>query len=191
MNPKNIYPIPRRQNMFYKDLRNISRIVFILASIICVVINIISKTKPWSLIVLWCLFSLWKILFSLKLMEFSFFSYIVKISLSILVLLMLIDYFLISGWAKRVVPIFMFFVLLVMSIYFYVSHDRKERHLISIVILGTIAIAQIPIYTNSLPISNWLAFGFQIATILLFLILVILNWKDLLIELKMRFKTKI
>ena len=72
MNPKIVYPIPKRQSLFYKDLRNIARIVFIVASIICLVVNLLIKGKPWSLIVLWSLFLLWRIVFSFKLVEFSF-----------------------------------------------------------------------------------------------------------------------
>ena len=187
MNPKIVYPIPKRQSLFYKDLRNIARIVFIVASIVCLIVNTLIKGKPWSLIVLWSLFLLWRIVFSFKLVEFSFYSYFVRIIIHIVILLVLIDKCLSPGWASLVVPIVLFCCLLIMFIYFFVAYDRKQRHLMSVVFLGIISIIQIVYFNHTLQIENILAFVFQVATFILFLILLISNWKDLLIEIKARF----
>lgn len=190
MNPKIVYPIPVKQSQFYRKLRSICRIVFIIAAIVCVLINIIFKSKPWSLIVLWSLFSVWQLVFSLNLTEYSIFSHIVSIFLYLIVLLVIIDAFISPGWADTVVPIVFFGALLVMTIIYFSTYERKQRHIYSMFILGLLSIIGIPYYTHSWPIKNWLAFSFQIATSVLFIVLLIINRKDILIELKTRFKRK-
>lgn len=190
MNPKIIYPIPARQNMFYKRMRVFAFISFISASLICVLLNIILKGKPWCLIVLWSLYSIWQLVFSLKLVEYSIFSHIISIFIHVIVLLWIIDTFIAPGWAATVIPIVFFAAMLIMFIFYFATYNRKQRHLVSIMFLGICSIASIPLFTNTWPIENWIAFIFQIASALLFIVLVIINWKDILFELKVRFKTK-
>lgn len=190
MNPKIIYPIPTRQNMFYKRTRMIALFTFILASLVCVILNIIFKGKPWCLIVLWSLFSIWQLVFSLKLVEYSVFSHLSSIFIYVIVLLWIIDTFIAPGWASTVIPIVFFAAMLLMFIIYFATYDRKHRHLFSIMLLGISSIVSIPLFTNSWPIKNWLAFAFQIASAILFIVLLVINWKDVLFELKVRFKAK-
>lgn len=190
MNPKIVYPIPKKQSQVYRRIRNIVRIVFLISALVCVLINLLTKGKPWSLIVLWSLFSLWQTVFSLELIEYSIFSHISSIFIYIIVLLIIIDRFIAPGWADTVVPIVFFGALLIMSIIYFVTYERKDRHIYSIFVLGVISILGIPYYTHSWPITNWLGFSFQIATFVLFIVLIIINRKDIIIELKTRFKRK-
>ncbi len=187
MNPKIIYPIPGNQGTFYKSLRNIVRIVFLLASVICLLVNFLVKGKPWSIIVVWTLFSLWRLIFSLRLVEFSAFSHANRVTFYIVVLLFLIDRFLTSGWAQTVIPIVLFADLLVMFIIFFATYERRELHLLSVLLLGVLNLVTIPYSIRSWSICNWLAFSFQIASFVLFVIMIIVNRKDLIYELKARF----
>ena len=190
MNPRIIYPIPERQSSFYRTLRNIVRIVFLCASAVCLLVNLLVKGKMWSLIVIWSLFSIWKLVFSLRMVEFSIFSHTIRISFYLAVLLLLIDHFLARGWAQTVIPIVLFTFLLLMIIIFYVTYDRKARHLSSIMLLGLLCLASIPYSIHSWPITNWVAFAFSTASFVLFLMMIIINWKDILYELKVRLNTK-
>ena len=190
MNLKITYPIPVRQNSFYRTMRNIVRIMFLTAAFVCVLLNIILKGKAWSLIVLWSLFSIWQLIFSLKLVEYSIFSHITYIFIDTIVLLWLIDRFLAPGWASTVIPIVFFAAMLTMFIIYFVTYDRKHRHLASMLVMGVLTLAAIPYYTHNWPIENWVAVAFQIASTVLFLILLIINWKDIPAELKVRFKIK-
>ena len=94
MNPKIIYPVPKRQYRFYKHLRNIARYSFILAGAICLLVNYLVKGKAWSIIVVWSLFATWRLIFSLDLVEFSIYSHAIKVMFYLIVLLILIDRFL-------------------------------------------------------------------------------------------------
>ena len=189
MNPKIIYPIPERQRMFFRRLREIVRIVFICASLICLLVNFLVKGKFWSIIVVWSLFSLWRLIFSLRLVEFSVYSHAVRVTLHTIILLFLIDHFLAPGWAQTVIPIIFFADLLLMFVIYYVTYDRRHRHLVSILMLGLINLISIPYSIRSWPIDNWIAFAFQAASLLLFVVLIIINRKDLIYELKVRFMT--
>lgn len=190
MNPKIIYPIPVRQNLAYVYFRNYSRIVFIVISLICIIINFLTHTKPWSLIVAWCLFSLWRLIFSLKIVEFSIFSHAIRACMHVMVLLVLIDHFLAPGWAQTVIPIFLFAVTLIMMILFYAIYDKKDRHLASILFLGLFVLISIPYSLHSLPITNWIAFSFNVASVVLLIILIIINYKDVIYEVKARLNLK-
>ncbi len=186
MNPKIVYPIPIRQNTVYRTLRAYARIFFLVIAFICVLVNLLTRTKLWSVIVIWVLLGIWRLIFSLKLVEFSIFSHGVRAGFYIVVLLGLIDYFLAPGWAETVIPICMFAMMLVMSILYFALYDRKDRHLASILLLGLYVLVAVPYSLHSWPITNWIAFSFLIAAILIFIILIISNWRDVLYEIRNR-----
>ena len=188
MNPRIIYPIPKQQALFYKNFRSIMRIIFIVAVIACVLVNIVTKGKPWSIIVCWSLYMTWQLAFSLKLVEFSLFSHIVKGLLYTVILLGLIDYFIAPGWAQTVIPIVLFGLFLIMAILYFAIYSKKDRHLVSILILGIFNILAIPYSFHSWPITNWLSFSFTLASIVLFIVMIIISYKDIIYELKSRFR---
>ena len=189
MNPKIIYPIPKRQTSFYRDLRSIVRIVFLCTALICILINFLVKGKPWSIIVAWSLFSAWRIFFSLKMVEISVYSHTGRITFYTVILLFLIDHFLASGWAETVIPIVLFTDLLIMFVIYYATYSRRHRHLVSIVMLGLMNLIFIPYSLHSWPIENWVAFAFLSASFILFVVMIIINRRDLIYELKVRFMT--
>lgn len=186
MNPKIVYPIPVRQNMFYRTLRSYARIVFLFTAFVCLLVNLLTRTRLWSVIVIWVLLGIWRLIFSLKLVEFSIFSHGVRASFYIVVLLGLIDYFLAPGWAETVIPICLFAMMLVMTILYFALYDRKDRHLASILLLGLYVLVAVPYSLHSWPITNWIAFSFLIAAILIFIILIVSNWRDVLYEIRNR-----
>ena len=189
MEPKIIYPIPRDQNSFHRHSRAVARILFPLAALVCLIVNLCVRGKPWSIIVIWSLFIAWKLFFSVKAVEFSLFSHFARVCVYVLVLLWLIDHFLASGWAKTVLPIVLFGMILILFTIFFITYDRKEKHLMSLLILGVIAIASAP-YFISFPVKNWIAFSFSLASIVLFLVLLIISRKQVAYELKTRFIAK-
>lgn len=188
MDPKIVYPIPKNQSVFYRTLRNIMRIVFIVGACACVIVNLCVKGKPWSVIVVWSLWMTWNLVFSLRLVEFSIFSHAVRVSLYSVVLLWLIDYFLAPGWAQTVIPIVVFAFLLVLFILFYAMYDTRDRHLVSIMVLGIVSVAIAPYSLHEWPIRNWIAFAFQAASLVLFVVLLIINWKDIVRKLRILFR---
>ena len=189
MNSKIIYPLPNTQHSFYRYLRYYSRIAFLLAGFVCLLVNYLVKGKAWSIIVVWSLFSAWRLLFSLRLVEFSIYSHAIKATFYVVVLLILIDALLYHGWAQTVIPIVLFGFFFVMFVLYFAIYSRKQRHLVSIMMLGMLNLVMIPYSIHSWPIENWLAFAFELSSIVLFIIMVITNWKDIKYEIKARFFT--
>ncbi len=189
MEAKIIYPIPKDQNSFHRYMRSIARIVFPVAAVVCLIVNLCVKGKPWSIIVIWSLYTAWKLFFSVKAVEFSLFSHFARVFIYVLVLLWLIDHFLSTGWSKTVLPIVLFGMILTLFTVFFITYDRKEKHLMSLLILGVIAIVSAP-YFISFPVRNWIAFGFSAASIVLFIVLLIVSRKQVVYELKTRFIAK-
>ena len=74
MKLNNIYPVPNRQSNFYHKFRFIMRIIFTVASLACIIVNIAVGGKAWSIIVVWSIISLWRLLFSLRIVEFTIFK---------------------------------------------------------------------------------------------------------------------
>ena len=188
MKLKNIYPVPKRQANFYHNFRFIMRIVFAIAILACVIVNIAVGGKAWSIVVVWSIISVWRLLFSLKIVEFSIFSHATRITFYLVILLLLIDYFLAPGWAKTVIPIVLFGYLLIMFILFTALKDKKDRHYLSIFILGLFSLAFIP-YSVRFPVDDWIAFSFSIAIFVIFIVLLVINFKDIVYEIKVRLKT--
>ena len=189
MNPKIIYPIPPREQHAYRTIRNIMRIIFIMASLICLIVNYFTGGKAWSLIAVWALIALWRLIFSLELVEFSIFAHATKAIFYVLVLLWLIDHFLIPGWAYIAMPIFAFLSLLVMAIIFYATYSKKEKHLLPILWLGLYALVLLP-YSFKDGKIYWLTFSFTLASLVILLVLLITNFKSYLHEAKIRFRAK-
>ena len=189
MKYKNIYPIPPYEEKSYRRIRNIMRIIFITIALISLITNYFIGGKAWSLVVVWLLIALWRLIFSLSLVEFSIFAHATKAIFYVLVLLWLIDYFIIHGWAYIAMPIFAFISLLVMSIIFYATYSKKEKHLLPIFWLGLYAIVLLP-YSFREGKIYWLTFSFTLASIAIFLILLIANHKAYLHEARIRFRAK-
>ena len=186
MNSKIIYPIPKRQHTFYSTLRSYYAIASIICSIICLTVNYFTHTKLWSAVVIWVLYSIWHLVFSLKIVEFSIYAHAVRACFYIVILLGLIDFFLAPGWAQTVIPIVLFATMLIMLIIYFATYDKKDRHLASILLLGIIIILSIPYSINSFPITNMIALGFHIASLILFFVLLIINRKEVVYEIKAR-----
>ncbi|MBR3227953.1 MAG: hypothetical protein IKF68_05355 [Erysipelotrichaceae bacterium] len=188
MEPKIVYPIPESQSFFYRRFRFIMRIVFIVAAFTCVLVNILVKGKAWSVVVVWSLYMTWKLAFSLKLVEFSIFSHATRSFLYIIILLGLIGFFLAPGWAEIVIPIVFFGSFLIMIILYFAIYSRRDRHLVSIMLLGLSAVLSIPYSLHSWPIDNWLAFAFALASLILFILMIVICRKEIRHELKNRFR---
>lgn len=189
MNIKVIYPLPKRQSKFYRTFRLIMFIIFVVAILSTTIVNLAVGGKAWSIIVIWSIISLWRLLFSLKIVEFSIYSHLSRIAFYLGILLILIDYFLAPGWAKTVLPIVLFAYLLTMFIVYLAMRDKRDRHILSIFILGLFCLISIPYSLDTWPINNWIAFAFSLASLIIFILMIIFNFKEIIYELKIRFKT--
>lgn len=128
MKVNNIYPEIKEKNLAYPKIRPYVRIAFLIAAVTCVVVNLATGGKAWSIIVVWSLFGVWKLLFSPDTVEFNIISQAVKVMFYTVILLGLIDYFLAPGWAEFVIPIVCFGTLIFTCIVFFTDIRNQMKN---------------------------------------------------------------
>ena len=108
MHIKITYPSVEKGRMGRRKLLSILRWPFISAAVASVTVNLIIGSPYWFPIVLLSLWGVWKFVFSTSLVEYNRISQFVKLVIYTCALLTLVDIFIISGWARFVVPIVCF-----------------------------------------------------------------------------------
>jgi hypothetical protein len=139
MEIKNVYPKIKTHNVFtIPNIKHTAFIIFVIASIICAVVNICVGGKAWSVVVIASMFVAWSCF--RPLVENLVINRITKIILKVIVLLILINAFLISGWAFFVVPIVCFSLLILLNIIYYAGYKWQKKNIMSLyfVIAGSI-----------------------------------------------------
>ncbi|NLZ55247.1 MAG: hypothetical protein GX900_01080 [Clostridiaceae bacterium] len=121
------YPEPPRVSRWFELLRKVARWIFGFALVIAPGINILLGGKPWSLVVLWAMWTTWNVLLSPDIVEFNPISQIVKSLIHIVILLGLIDVLLAPGWASFVIPI-VAAAALVAALIFFLTDVRQHQH---------------------------------------------------------------
>lgn len=123
---KEVYPELSKQNRAILKIRNIVRYVFVVASIACLVTNYLVKGKPWSIVVVWSIFTAWNMIFSPDRFEFNMINQTVKLVFHVCVLLWLIDICLVqAGWYKFVIPIVCFGALLLTAVFLFIDVNAQ------------------------------------------------------------------
>ena len=139
---KEVYPELSKQNRAILKIRNIVRYVFVVASIACLVTNYLVKGKPWSIVVVWSIFTAWNMIFSPDRFEFNMINQTVKLVFHVCVLLWLIDICLVqTGWYKFVVPIVCFGALLLTAVFLFIDVNAQIHNSMPMIWLIIFSIA--------------------------------------------------
>ena len=188
MKVKIVYPELSKPKRFFYHTRSVVRVVFLLAALTCLFTNWAVKGKPWSIVVVWSLFSIWNLVFSPDTIEFNMISQIVKLLFFSIVLLGLIDICLVQGWALFVIPIVVFSGLLVTSVFFFIDVNAQSQNSMPLVAMAICSLIAYGVCRHFYPDAGWpmIVMG---AVALSLLILCILFNKEFVNELKKRFHT--
>ena len=135
-----VYPHIKKQSIAMLYVRYIFGLLFMAAAVVCVAVNIILKGKAWSVIVLWSLYMIWTLVLKAPLVERNLISQGVKLLVTTVILLILIDWLIYPGWAAFVVPIVAYGALIVLAVLFFVNVS-KQRHNVMPLILLTLLLA--------------------------------------------------
>lgn len=130
-----IYPAVEKKRMQRKKLLAVMRWPFLLAAVICPVMNIVTGGKAWSLVVLMSLYMAWNLLLSTDLVEYNRISQFIKLICCSCILLAIIDIFLAPGWAIEVVPIVCFCALTVSGVLFFTDFERQKQNMLPLLFL--------------------------------------------------------
>ena len=126
---KEVYPQLNKQSRIFLTIRNIARVLFVLAGIVCMVVNYMTGGKQWSLVVVWALITAWNVLFSPDRFEFNAISQTVKVIFFTVVLLWLIDLCLVkAGWYKFVIPIVCFGALILTGVFLLIDIKAQSHN---------------------------------------------------------------
>ncbi len=140
MNVKITYPAVEKRRLERQKFLSILRWPYLAAAIICPIVNYCVGGKAWSIIVLMGMYMAWKLVLSPDLVEYNRLSQSIKLLLTSCVMLVLIDYFLVPGWAIEVVPIVGFGGLVLAGTLLFSDFERQKQNLLPLLLLIFLAI---------------------------------------------------
>ncbi len=183
-----VYPIPKK--IYRRVAVNVIKWCFIATAYICPIVNLSFGGKPWSLVVLWALWSVWSLAVSRDILEYNRISQSAKSLVYICIMLILIDLCISSGWAGFVVPIVSFGTLIIIGILLFSNLSKQKQNLMPMVWLIAASLVALAASFIGWPEMNWpiITLGATAGALLVASILILKN--DLLRELKKRFHVK-
>lgn len=140
MKIKEIYPRVEKKVELIKHLYSAARFTFIFVSIICLVLNLITGGKLWSLLVIWSLWLMWDQFIAIDMVDYNRMSQIVKLVFNSSILLIIIDRFIVSGWAIEVVPIVCFGGIILIGILLFSDFERQKHNTFPVIIICLLCI---------------------------------------------------
>ena len=156
MKVKCTYPPEVKQTFKRLNTINVLRWPYILALIVCPIINICVGGPLWSVVVDFGLYMVWTMVINVDLIEFNRISQMIKGIIKCIILLALIDVLLAPGWVGLVAPIVGFGGLIICTILFYTDFERQKHNLMPLLILCIVAcIASIVCFNAFQETRNW------------------------------------
>ncbi|MCF0261840.1 MAG: hypothetical protein HUK23_02885 [Sphaerochaetaceae bacterium] len=128
------YPVPNKKSLFLYRLRQLLRLIFILAIIVCPIVNYLTEGKAWSIVVLWSIFMIWQNFLAPDVIEFLSLGQIFRLGSSILILIALIGIFLSPGWLGIVLPIVGNGILIISLIFFFIKMERHKHEIMPLIV---------------------------------------------------------
>ena len=188
MKIKITYPSIAKKTLKKQKIMNIVSWLMVSAAIVCPIINFYLGGKPWCLIVLMGLYTLWTMVMSPDLVEYNRLSQFIKFVFCLCALLAIIDIMLLQGWAIFVVPIILCGGLCISGVLFFTDLEKQKQNMFPmlLLIIFTIigSVAGMCTYTGKIQIVFFLM-GF-LALALLAMCIITLG-HEFIRELKRRF----
>ena len=140
MKIKEIYPKVEKKLEFQKKIYNFIKHFFISVGLLCLVLNLITGGKLWSLLVIWSMWFFWKQFIDIDMIEFNRMSQVIKFIINSSILLIIIDNFIVSGWAVEVVPIVCFCGIVVIGILLFSDFERQKHNTFPVIMICLLCI---------------------------------------------------
>ena len=134
------YPKPQKSKSHRSIIIGIVKSSFLLTAFLCSVINLWSGGKAWSIIVIWSLYMAWTLFVSPDMIEYNRISQFTKVIMQSCILLVLIDIFIVSGWATNVVAIICFGALIAVCLLLYTDFERQRHNLLPMILLSALSL---------------------------------------------------
>ena len=140
MEIKITYPPRKRLHQFKNVCRRIYNIIFLLALIVCPLINIWLQGTAWSVIVIFSLYLVWSSFVSPSLYELNRTYQSIKLFLDVLILLILVNVIFSRGWGLTVIPIVAFGGLIICSTLFFSDFQRQKHNAVPFVLVALLCL---------------------------------------------------
>ena len=135
MDIKITYPTVEKKKLQRRKLLEFARWPIGFGGYICLVMNLVTGGKAWSLIVCMALYMVWTLILSPDLVEYNRISQFIKLITCSCILLGMIDIFLAPGWAIEVVPIVCYCGLAVSGVLFFTDLERQKQNMLPMLLL--------------------------------------------------------
>lgn len=132
---KNIYPDVRKHDSGRRGLLKIIKWPFLAAVVACPIVNICVGGKAWSIVAIAALAAIWSLIFATDLVEYNRISQSIKAITYVCIILVLIDRFIVSGWAMLVVPIVCFGGLVLSAALFFTDFRKQKQNMLPMLFL--------------------------------------------------------
>lgn len=127
MEHENIYPVIRRPWLTAHAVRHAIRCFFIFSALVCVIVNLAVGGTPWSVLVAGGLLLAWVLFFNKPLVENTFLTRLTYFMLYVCLYLAFVDRAVGNGWARLVVPIVAFSLLILQSGIIVISGFQPQK----------------------------------------------------------------
>lgn len=134
------YPVPEKKIRTRRKAQFVCLLVFLALGLASIIVNICVGGKAWSAIACWGLFMVYSLTISPDVIEFNRIRQSVKVAVYSCIMLILIDRFLVSGWAVGVVSIVCFAVLIGVCVLLYTDFERQRHNMLPIIIFAVITL---------------------------------------------------
>ena len=155
MNIDIIYPPINKRHAGRQDLMVYCKWAFLFAGLICAVVNLSTGGKAWSIIVIWSMRLVWSQLVSPDMVEYNRISQTIKLIVNACILLALIEWLLVPGWAAEVVPIVCFFTLILVGILFFTDFQTQRQNMFPMLFFCVVCLIGSIIGLLARPVESW------------------------------------
>lgn len=124
------YPPVSKRNFQRKKLLDILKWPFLVAAYACPIINLAVGGRAWSVVALTGMYMVWRLVFSIDLVEYNRISQFIRLIGSAMLMMGLIDLFIAPGWAIEILPIVCFCALAVTGVLFFTDFSRQRRNML-------------------------------------------------------------
>lgn len=185
------YPLPKGKSYTRRRLLKVLKWPFILSSIACVIVNICVGKPYWSCIVIVSLLALWKLVFSLDLVEYNRISQVIKSTFYVVILITLINFLIVPIWTLGVLCIICFSALILAGVLFLTDIKRQKQNMLPMFFFIIVTmIASVIGFMNSNSSNLWTVIVMASLSFVLLLVCIFVLRADFIRELKKGFHIK-
>lgn len=185
------YPLPKGKSYTRRRLLKVLKWPFILSSIACVIVNICVGKPYWSCIVIVSLLALWKLVFSLDLVEYNRISQVIKSTFYVVILITLINFLIVPIWTLGVLCIICFSALILAGVLFLTDIKRQKQNMLPMFFFIIVTmIASVIGFMNSDSSNLWTVIVMASLSFVLLLVCIFVLRVDFIRELKKGFHIK-